>query len=67
MTAYSKAVSTLLTGINTIIADGQISANSPLCPVTILHMLAGMAPVIKTYMLLCDIRYLFMQLPTDIY
>ena len=29
MTAYSKAVSTWLTGINTIIADGQFSANSP--------------------------------------
>ena len=29
MTAYSKAVSTWLTGINTIIADGQISAISP--------------------------------------
>ena len=29
MTAYSKAVSTWLLGINTIIADGQISANSP--------------------------------------
>ena len=29
MTAYSKAVSTRLTGINTIIADGQFSANNP--------------------------------------
>ena len=29
MTAYSKAGYTWLTGINTIIADGQISANSP--------------------------------------
>ena len=29
MPAYSKAVFTWLTGINTIIADRQISANSP--------------------------------------
>ena len=29
MTAYSKTVSTWLTGINTIIAAWQISANSP--------------------------------------
>ena len=29
MTVYSKAVSTWMTGINTIIAVGQISAKSP--------------------------------------
>ena len=40
MASYLKAVSTWLTSINTIIADGQISANSPLCTVTVLRMFA---------------------------
>lgn len=60
-------LSTWSSGINIIVAVGRILSQQPFCTATALHMIPKVCGfLIITYMLMCNKRELFMELPSDI-